>query len=98
MGGAGNLVDIYKRLYDYHYVDKSTGCWLFTGRLGNAGYGVISYNNIMQCVHRLSAHLFLDLPLDSPLYVLHKQQCPNRNCWNPEHLYIGTHIDNMRDM
>ena len=34
---------------------------------------------------------------NSPLHALHKKSCPNRHCWNPEHLYAGTYEDNVND-
>ena len=24
--------------------------------------------------------------------------CPNKNCWNPEHIYIGTYYENSQDI
>jgi hypothetical protein len=35
-------------------------------------------------------------PVPKNLYVLH--HCDERSCCNPEHLYVGTQKDNMRDM
>jgi len=35
-------------------------------------------------------------PLPDHIHVLHK--CDNGSCRNPEHIFTGTHKDNMRDM
>lgn len=35
-------------------------------------------------------------PITSGMYVLHK--CDNRRCINPSHLFLGTHLDNIKDM
>ena len=45
------------------------------------------------------AHRFIYETLKGPIgefFVLHK--CDNRRCINPEHLFLGTHQDNMDDM
>jgi hypothetical protein len=50
----------------------------------------------MALVHRLAAFIWLEFDLASDLMVLHR--CDNRRCFNPEHLFTGTHQDNMDDM
>ena len=72
-------------------------CWLWQGALDSGGYGVISFQNKNINVHRLSAYLFLGLDLDSDQWVLHKVWCLHRNCWWPDHLYVGTRTDNFTD-
>jgi hypothetical protein len=80
-----------KRILWENSVTTPTGHWLYRGKINSHGYGI--YNDIR--VHRLSMWIHKDFDLDSPLGVLHK--CDIRNCWNPDHLFEGTHEDNMND-
>ena len=76
----------------------SNGCWAYTGKPHNKyGHCKIRFNNHEVFIHRLSAHLHWGFDLDSPMLILHKPLCMFPNCWNPEHLYEGTHKDNAQD-
>jgi DNA-binding CsgD family transcriptional regulator len=78
------------RVEDCGYV---TPCWIWHGKIDHLGYGRITGRGIL--VHRQSyENAFADF--NERLDVLHK--CDVRPCMNPEHLYQGTHQDNMRDM
>ena len=73
-----------------------SGCWLFNGVKTKNGYGRIRINRRFEPVHRAAWEIFRG-PIPERMLVLHK--CiGQRNCWNPEHLYIGTNADNSRDM
>jgi hypothetical protein len=83
------------RLRAHIEVDRDSGCWNWTGtRVGN-GYGYIWLFGGPKYTHRVSAMLFLDFELSSPLWILH--DCDNPGCCNPDHLRVGTRIDNIRD-
>jgi hypothetical protein len=72
------------------------GCWTWTGTCGPSGYGHMSYRSTFcKKVHRMAWILWMGEVPDG-LYVLH--HCDNRKCCNPEHLFLGTHKDNMQDM
>ncbi len=73
-------------------------CWEWkAGRFGN-GYGHFTTTRAgIQSGHR--AHRFAWVlatgPIPEGLCVLHK--CDNRPCCNPQHLFLGTDLDNARD-
>lgn len=69
------------------------GCWEWTGCLTVKGYGSCKHGGEI-VAHRVS--WLLTHGKRSELFVLH--HCDNPKCVNPEHLYEGTHEDNMRDM
>ena len=73
----------------------ANGCWEWTGGRSRKGYGKTSHLNMTTLTHRLSAALFLGFKLSSTKQVLHR--CDNPPCFNPEHLFIGTSLDNVRD-
>lgn len=77
---------------------KTDSCWLWQGKLDSNGYGHISFRGKHTRIHRASAYLFLGLDLwDETQQVNHKITCFRTDCWNPEHLYVGTPADNARD-
>lgn len=93
---AGHSVGIEKRLLR-HLSIISSGCWLWTGSVNEKGYGYFRLNNRTELVHRASYSFFKNIPMNELGFVLHKVECNNHNCFNPDHLYVGTHIQNMHD-
>lgn len=94
-----SIQEIIDKLNSKTIKDEKTGCWLWIGaKYNNFGHGQIQFNYQHVSVHRLSAHLYLGLDLsDKNIQVNHKQNCPNPNCWNSEHIYLGSQSDNMKD-
>ena len=71
-----------------------TGCWEWIGARTTAGYGEINRKRRVRYVHRIAWELHHG-PIPAGKWVLHR--CDNPPCWNPDHLFLGTHRDNVAD-
>src|SRR5882724_814459 len=77
---------------------SATGCWMWKGSFFSRGYG--SFNIIEDGRYKAikanrQSWIYFRGPIPDGLFVLHK--CDNKACVNPDHLYVGTHRQNMDD-
>lgn len=75
-------------------VDKTEDCWEWTASKNKQGYGIFGHQGQTWLAHRLSYKLSNMLP--DGVKVLHR--CDNPPCVNPDHLFLGTQKDNIKDM
>lgn len=75
-------------------VQKTDGCWLWTATRKPGWYGKFRFNGKQENAHRV-AYILTYGTIPDGLWVLHR--CDNPLCVRPDHLYLGTHQDNVRD-
>lgn len=73
----------------------TNGCWNWTGAAGTNKYGhFVSKNRGNMLAHRFAYELMVG-EIPEGMFVCHK--CDNPKCICPDHLFVGTHADNMKD-
>ena len=87
----------------WQLVEKSTGCWLWTGNTDRDGYGLVPFlGQTAARAHRVAYYLVRGVwPHGDRPFALHT--CDTPSCVRVEsdpttsHVYAGTHQDNVDD-
>ncbi len=92
------LSEEYAAKFFWPKIIKTESCWFWTAAKTHLGYGQFGIPTGRYCktayAHRIAYSLsFGEIP--KGLLVLHR--CDTPSCCNPDHLFVGTNADNVRD-
>jgi hypothetical protein len=75
-------------------VQMSSGCWIWEGAKDAHGYGLFSLGDKNARAHRIAYRLTKGA---IPEGMVIRHTCDNTSCVRPEHLLLGTQLDNIAD-
>ena len=85
---------IKKVIEERHIPVTESGCWIWTASATSVGYGDFRAFGKHYTAHAAS-YMAYNGSIDDNLHVMHK--CDVRLCCNPNHLILGTNLDNILD-
>lgn len=93
---VGKTGTLEERFWDKVSIASKNACWLWKANKNNKGYGMIRLGGLQRKVlaHRVSYEIHKD-KIPENLVVMHS--CDNPGCVNPNHLFLGTMLDNAQD-
>jgi len=84
-----------KKRFEAKFIKGSDDeCWIWEGAVCDGRYGKIKNGQAAESVHRVAWKLYKG-EIPEGLLVCHS--CDTPLCVNPDHLWLGTDADNMRD-
>jgi hypothetical protein len=78
------------------YVEKTDSCWIWKGTIKRGGYGKLCFKENKSAIASRVAYELFNGPIQDGMYICHLCDVPS--CVNPDHLWVGSHMENTLDM
>jgi hypothetical protein len=95
LGPSVNMPKLVLDLMERTMPVTESGCIIWMGSVSDNGYGSLRRKGKHMAAHR-AVWIQHFGPIPDGQWVLHR--CDVRCCVNPDHLFLGTRTDNVRDM